>query len=82
MRIAGFVLLIFLGLAFAALQPAWAQQGAGNAPGLESQSGPLAQPVEKVYDFGDLMDGKEYVHVFVVRNVGTAPLEIKKVIKI
>jgi len=49
---------------------------------LETPSGPVVELPERLYDFGDLTDGKEYVHSFVVKNVGTAPLEIIKVIKI
>jgi len=84
MRIARFifVLCFALALAIANCPPASAQGPAGSSPGLETPSGPLADVPERLYDFGDLTDGKEYVHSFVVRNVGTAPLEIKKVIKL
>jgi hypothetical protein len=78
--------LIFFMLCFAMAAaicpPAFAQAPAGSGPGQGTVSGPLAEVQEKFHDFGDLTDGKEYVHNFVVKNVGTAPLEIKKVIKI
>lgn len=43
-------------------------------------SGPSAQISELVFDFGDLVEGKEYLHDFRIRNVGSATLEIKKVL--
>ena len=82
MRIARLIFILCFALAIANCPPASAQGPAGSSPGLETPSGPLAEVPERFYDFGDLTDGKEYVHSFVVKNVGTAPLEIKKVIKL
>ncbi|MGO9020571.1 MAG: hypothetical protein ACLQVJ_19700 [Syntrophobacteraceae bacterium] len=82
MRIVSFIFVLCFALAIANCPPASAQSPAGSSPGLETPSGPLAEVPERLYDFGDLVDGKVYVHSFVVKNVGTAPLEIKKVIKI
>jgi hypothetical protein len=82
MRIARFIFVLCFALAIANCPPASAQGPGGSSPGLETPSGPLAEVTERLYDFGDLTDGKEYVHSFVVKNVGTAPLEIKKVIKL
>jgi hypothetical protein len=45
-----------------------------------SQAGPAAQLSETSYDFGEMVESKEYVHDFKIKNVGTAPLEIKKVL--
>jgi hypothetical protein len=82
MRIARLIFVLCFALAVANCPPASAQGPAGSSPALATQGGPLAEVPEKLYDFGDMSDGKEYVHDFVVKNVGTAPLEIKKVIKI
>ncbi len=82
MRIAGFIFALCFALAIANCPLAFAQSAAGSSPGLETPNGPLAEVPERLYDFGDLAGGTEYVHSFVVKNVGTAPLEIKKVIKI
>jgi len=82
MRIARFIFFLCFALAIANCPPASAQGPAGSSPGLETPSGPLAVVPERFYDFGDLTDGKHYVHSFVVKNAGTAPLEIKQVIAI
>ncbi len=82
MRIANLIFVLFFALAIANCPPASAQAPAGGSAGLETPSGPMVEVPERLYDFGDLTGGKEYVHSFVVRNVGTAPLEIRKVIKI
>jgi hypothetical protein len=82
MRIARLIFVLCFTLAIANCPPASAQGPAGSSPGLETPSGPLAEVPERFYDFGDLTYGKEYVHSFVVKNVGTAPLEIKQVIAI
>jgi len=82
MRLTWLVLLVCLAIAPANILPAIAQGTAAGSPGLESQAGPLAEVPEKLYDFGDLSPGQDYVHAFVVRNIGTAPLEITKVIKL
>jgi hypothetical protein len=47
------------------------------APG--AVSGPSVEVLETSFNFGEILDGGEYVHDFKVRNAGTAPLEIKKV---
>jgi len=82
MSIARFIFVLCFALALANCPPAFAQGPAGKGPGLETPGGPLAEVPERAYDFGDVTEGKVYVHSFVVKNVGTAPLEIKKVIKI
>ena len=46
----------------------------------EPASGPVLQLSETEFNFGEVMDSKEYLHNFRVRNIGTAPLEIKKVV--
>ena len=43
-------------------------------------SGPVAEIPEMSFDFGELSDSGDYSHAFKVKNVGTAPLEIKKVL--
>lgn len=82
MRIAKLIFILCFALAIANCPLAFAQGPVAGSPGLEAPSGPLAEVPERLYDFGDLKEGKEYVHSFVVKNVGTAPLEIKKVIKV
>jgi hypothetical protein len=82
MRIARLIFMLCFALALANCPRAFAQGPAGSGPALKSQSGPLAEVPERLYDFGDMTEGKVYVHDFVVKNVGTAPLKITKVIKI
>ncbi|MCE5335177.1 MAG: DUF1573 domain-containing protein [Desulfobacteraceae bacterium] len=41
---------------------------------------PVVQMSETSWNFGELIDGREYAHDFMVKNAGTAPLEIKKVL--
>lgn len=76
--------LIFLSitLAFAGFVQAANQEVAPAAVGTVTPgavSGPSAEVSETSFDFGEVLDGREYVHDFKVRNAGTAPLEIKKV---
>jgi hypothetical protein len=78
MRIVWLVFSLFLALVLLNCSPVFAQ-GPSSAPGLEAAGGPLAEVPEKVHDFGEMKGDLQYS--FVVRNVGTAPLEIKKVIK-
>jgi len=80
---ARFVVVLLFTLAFVYCPQVFAQQG--PVPGgqaLESPGGPLAEVPERLYDFGDMSAGRQYEHGFLVKNVGTAPLEIRKVIKI
>lgn len=54
----------------------------GLVPALSFAQGgsqPRIQMREMAFDFGDVYQQEKYVHVFVVRNVGGAPLEIKAV---
>jgi hypothetical protein len=81
MRSARFIFAVCFALALYSA-PGLAQGPAASGPGLESKSGPLAEVPERLHDFGDMVDWKEYTYAFVVKNVGTAPLEIKKVIKV
>ncbi len=74
-----FVLLFLLALANGA--PAFAQSAPANSPPiLAAPSGPSAEVPEKSFDFGEMYEGKEYAHPFVIKNTGNAPLEIKKVL--
>ena len=81
MKLAMPIVVLFLALALVNCPPAFAQRPAGSAPALEAQSGPMAEVPERVHDFGELKN-TDYSHDFLVKNVGTAPLEIKRVIKI
>jgi hypothetical protein len=82
MKTGKFIFVVLFILALANCPAASARMTAESSPELESTSQPLAEVPERLYDFGDLKEGKEYVHSFVIKNVGNAPLEIKKVIKI
>ena len=74
-------LLLF---AFFALALTGLANAAGDIPGAGQSASPPAGPSIQVpetsFDFGDVYEGKEYVHEFKVRNVGSATLEIKKVL--
>lgn len=68
------MLLLFCTLAVA---------GFSSAAGAQQQAavtGPVVQVPETSFDFGEVVEGKDYVHDFIIKNVGTAPLEIKKVL--
>ena len=81
MKLARPIVVLFFALALANCPPAFAQGPAGSGAVVEAQSGPLAEIPEKVHSFGDLKY-VDYSYGFVVKNVGTAPLEIRRVIKI
>lgn len=82
MKVLKCLVVLFCVLAFANSPHAQAQAPApgpvGTAP--EQVSGPKAEIPEMSFDFGELSDSGEYSHAFIVKNVGTAPLEIKKVL--
>lgn len=83
MRVARVFLLLFFILAFADLLYAAGQDPlpAGPQPGVgEVRSAPAIELAETSYDFGEVVDGNDYVHDFKVKNVGNAQLEIKKVL--
>jgi hypothetical protein len=83
MRVSALLVVLLIVLALINCPPAFPQGPAeSGGAGLESPGGPLADVPERVFDFGSLTEGRQYVHDFKVKNVGTAPLEIKKVIKI
>ncbi len=76
------VLVVLFALLLLNCPPVFAQGSSGNPPGLEAASGPLAEVPENFHDFGEMTWDlqQQYIYGFVVKNVGTAPLEIKKVI--
>ncbi len=84
MKVARLLLLLFFILASADLLYAAAGQEvlpAGAQPGVgEVRSAPAIELAETSYDFGEVVDGRDYVHDFKVKNVGNAQLEIKKVL--
>ena len=82
MKLARPILVLFFALVLVNCAPAFAQGPAGSGAGLEAQRGPLAEVPERLHDFGDVKEGNEYTYDFVVKNIGTAPLQITKVIKI
>lgn len=46
----------------------------------QAQAGPCAEFPTTAHDFGSVSSEKDYVYAFVVRNVGTEELQIKKVL--
>lgn len=46
---------------------------------LYGSSGPIASISEKQYDFGEVADGSEVVHDFLIKNPGVALLKISDV---
>ena len=45
----------------------------------EAKAQPSIQVKELMYDFGEIMEGTEVEHEFIVRNTGTADLNIERV---
>jgi len=66
--------------------PGWAAEASpdlSTAPTSVSPaapSGPSAEIPKTFHDFGKMSEGKDYVYDFVIRNTGTAELQIKKVL--
>ncbi len=62
----------------------------GEAPGDASQMQmvileataevPVVEVLETIFDFGEVREGKDYVHAFKIVNTGTGFLEIEKVL--
>lgn len=51
-----------------------------DARASEAMAGiPMLAVAEAEFNFGEVIEGKEYVHDFVIKNGGTGVLEIKKV---
>ena len=82
MRIARLISILFFSLTLFTCPLLFAQAPSQSAPALEASTGPLAEIPEKIHDFGEMSVLGVYNYSFVVKNVGTAPLEIKKVIPI
>lgn len=51
----------------------------GPEPGVASAEAPKAEIAEPVYNFGTALSGPPIEHVFMIKNVGKAPLEIRNV---
>ena len=45
----------------------------------EAKAQPSIQVKELVYDFGEILEGAEVEHEFIVKNTGTADLNIERV---
>ncbi len=56
-----------------------AKQDAAVIP-VVSTGVPAVEVPETYHNFGDVSEGTDYVHEFVVRNKGTGVLEIRKVV--
>jgi hypothetical protein len=72
-------------LSFFCLLPAYAgesREGGGpqtQPAQADAERSPSIQIDEKAYDFGEVPEGSEITHVFVVKNPGGAPLQITQV---
>ena len=42
--------------------------------------GPVAEVPEKSFDFGTMREDRDYSHTFIIKNVGTSELVIKKIL--
>lgn len=76
-------IFLWVALAFAGFLQAANQEtppGGVEAIAPAPVSGPSVEIPETSFNFGTLTDGKDYVHDFKIKNTGTAPLEIKKVL--
>jgi hypothetical protein len=51
----------------------------GTAPAPQ-KTGPTAEVPEKLFDFGTMNEDRDYSHAFIIKNVGTSELTIKKVL--
>jgi len=51
----------------------------GTAAASEATGKPALDVPEWYFNFGEVKEGTEYLHAFVIRNAGTGVLEIKKV---
>ena len=71
------VILVFAGSLHAAGQETSVASVGTGVPG--AVSGPSVVVAETSFNFGEILEGGEYVHDFMIKNAGTAPLEIKKV---
>jgi hypothetical protein len=52
---------------------------ATHRPAAEAKAQPSIQVKELVFDFGEILEGTEVEHEFIVRNTGTADLNIERV---
>lgn len=53
---------------------------AGVGLAQQAPAGPVVQVPESSFDFGEVIDGKDYVHDFKIKNVGSSDLVLKKVL--
>ncbi|HVB81262.1 MAG TPA: DUF1573 domain-containing protein [Candidatus Binataceae bacterium] len=65
--------------AFAAELPSAGSALLGPEPGAVAAGAPRAEVADPVYNFGTALSGPPISHVFMLKNVGDAPLEIKSV---
>jgi hypothetical protein len=65
--------------AWAADLPSGGSALLGEQPAAPSAGTPKAQVVEPAYNFGTALSGPPLDHVFMIKNVGNAPLEIRNV---
>ncbi|MDY0041891.1 MAG: DUF1573 domain-containing protein [Desulforhabdus sp.] len=77
-----FALLFSLFLIWAWLssgQAVRAAESPQSASAQVSEESPVINFPEATYDFGEIMEGGEVAHDFIVKNTGKAPLEINQV---
>jgi Protein of unknown function (DUF1573) len=65
--------------AFAADLPSAGSALLGEQPGAATTGTPKADVAEPTYDFGSAPGGPPIKHVFMIKNVGSGPLEIKNI---
>ncbi|HOV86253.1 MAG TPA: hypothetical protein PLM79_07810 [Syntrophobacteraceae bacterium] len=73
------LLVVVAGACFHILGPAQEAAKPDTAFASEAAGKPALEVPEWYFDFGEVKDGSEYLHAFVIRNAGTGVLEIKKV---
>ena len=47
---------------------------------VQTNGTPVIEVPETVFDFGIVREGNDYIHDFKIRNIGTGPLEIRKIV--
>lgn len=72
------ILAIWIGVGQTVRAAEDAPQGASTNAQTPKESPKIKVP-ESTHDFGEIMEGGEVVHDFIVRNIGKAPLEINQV---
>jgi hypothetical protein len=54
--------------------------GTGITPAQDKPPAPAVEVPEKAFDFGVMREERDYSHAFIIKNVGTSELIIKKIV--